>query len=61
MKKLLVTLCLSLSLFYSAFPQQQSKPAPEQRDDVIRVDTSLVQTSVAVFDKQGTFVDGLRP
>ena len=61
MKKLIITLCLSLSLFYSAFPQQQSKPVPEQRDDVIRVDTSLVQTSVAVFDKQGVFVDGLRP
>lgn len=34
---------------------QKDKPA----DDVIRVETELVQTSVMVFDKSGHFVDGL--
>lgn len=36
-------------------------PKPAQDDDVIRVSTSLVQTDVMVFDKQGKFVEGLRP
>lgn len=40
----------------------QTKPAPQQpgRDDVVRVNTELVQTDVMVFDKQGQFVDGLK-
>src|SRR3954469_23211160 len=38
----------------------QTKPAPAQ-DDVIRVNTELVQTDVMVFDKEGHFVDGLKP
>lgn len=36
-------------------------PKPAQDDDVIRVSTSLVQTDVMVFDKQGKFVEGLKP
>ena len=32
----------------------------EQPDDVVRIHTDLVQTSVAVFDKRGKFVDKLR-
>jgi VWFA-related protein len=32
----------------------------EQTDDVIRVNTELVQTDFMVFDKQGKFVDGLK-
>ena len=37
-------------------------PAPAQQtgDDVIRVNTDLVQTDFMVFDKQGNFVDGLK-
>src|SRR2546423_7961247 len=39
----------------------QSKPEkPVEQDDVIRVNTELVQTDVMVFDKQGRFVDGLK-
>jgi VWFA-related protein len=40
----------------------QSKPAPQQGqvDDVVRVNTELVQTDVMVFDKKGQFVDGLK-
>ena len=40
----------------------QSKPSDPQsppQDDVIRVNTELVQTDVTVFDKKGRFVDGL--
>ncbi|HYP53516.1 MAG TPA: VWA domain-containing protein [Pyrinomonadaceae bacterium] len=36
-------------------------PAPAQDEDVVRVEAELVQTDVMVFDKQGKFVDGLRP
>ena len=36
------------------------KPVAES-DDVVRVNTELVQTDVMVFDKRGNFVDGLKP
>lgn len=39
------------------FAQQQQQPS----DEVIRITTELVQTGVVVLDKQGQFVDGLRP
>lgn len=32
-----------------------------QDEEVVRITSELVQTDVAVFDKQGRFVDGLRP
>jgi VWFA-related protein len=38
---------------------QEQAPA-RQGPDVVRVNTSLVQTDVMVFDKQGSFVDGLK-
>lgn len=38
---------------------QEQAPA-RQSPDVVRVNTSLVQTDVMVFDKQGSFVDGLK-
>jgi len=38
-------------------PTQSPKPG----DDVVRVNTELVQTDVMVFDRRGNFVDGLRP
>src|SRR5678815_1969058 len=37
------------------------KPQQPQDDDVIRVNTELVQTDVMVFDKKGRFVSGLNP
>jgi VWFA-related protein len=40
--------------------QSQTQPPPQQPDDVIKVNTELIQTGVMVFDKQGNFVDGLR-
>ncbi len=55
------TICFAiiLSLFLTplAFAQQSQQPA----DDVIRVTTELVQTGVVVVDKQGRFVDALKP
>src|SRR5215813_7754811 len=35
------------------------KPQKEQPDDVVRVQTELVQTDITVVDKRGHFVDGL--
>jgi VWFA-related protein len=40
----------------------QTKPNPQtENQDVVRFDTSLVQTDVMVFDQKGSFVDGLKP
>jgi VWFA-related protein len=40
----------------------QQKPSPDaQAEDVLRINTELVQTGVTVLDKQGRFVDGLKP
>ncbi|HEV8429836.1 MAG TPA: VWA domain-containing protein [Pyrinomonadaceae bacterium] len=36
-------------------------PTPRLRDDVVRTYTELVQTDVMVFDKQGKFINGLKP
>jgi len=41
-----------------SLPKQPQQP---QDDDVIRVNTELVQTDVMVFDKKGRFVSGLSP
>src|SRR5262245_29128673 len=50
--------CVTLSVVAS---QAQTKPSPNpEQDDVIRVNTELVQTDVMVFDKKGRFVDGLK-
>jgi len=41
---------------------QAQQPASLPKDDsVVRIKTELVQTDVMIFDKQGHFVDGLRP
>jgi VWFA-related protein len=38
-----------------------SKPSSAQAEDVVRVNTELVQTDVTVVDKRGRFVEDLRP
>jgi VWFA-related protein len=50
-------------LLFPAIVFSQTKPAepPGDAQDVIKFETSLVQTDVMVFDKKGKFVDGLRP
>ena len=51
--------CLLLS---PAIAPSQTKPDPSSNNqDVIKFETSLVQTDVMVFDKKGRFVDGLKP
>jgi VWFA-related protein len=54
-------LCLGL-LFSIARAQQPTQPQPTQQptDDVIRINTDLIQTDVTVLDKQGRLVDNLR-
>ncbi|HYO91629.1 MAG TPA: VWA domain-containing protein [Pyrinomonadaceae bacterium] len=38
-----------------------STQTPQEKDDVLRISTELVQTDVMVFDKGGRFVEGLKP
>jgi VWFA-related protein len=49
---------IALAVFVAA--QTPPKQPAQQDDDVVRVNTELVQTDVMVFDKQGRFVDGLK-
>src|SRR5262245_3870970 len=50
----ILLVAFSTSAISISAQQQQENP------DVVRVNTSLVQTDVMVFDKQGKFVDGLK-
>jgi hypothetical protein len=61
-KLLLLSTAACLFLF-PAIVFSQTKPAPPsgEAQDVIKFETSLVQTDVMVFDKNGRFVDGLKP
>jgi VWFA-related protein len=54
----LLCLCVSLSTTRAQQPQNESTQAT---DDVVRINTELIQTDVMVFDRQGRFVDGLKP
>ena len=54
-------LLLCCLVFSAISATAQTKPEPTtQNQDVVRVDTSLVQTDVMVFDKKGNFVSGLK-
>ncbi|MDX6305592.1 MAG: hypothetical protein QOI77_2561 [Blastocatellia bacterium] len=57
---LLILACLVLGAASIPAQSQPERPKADQ-DDVIRVNTELVQTDVMVFDKKGHFVEGLRP
>jgi len=57
--------CLLLCLLFLSTPARRQRPLPgggsaEQDDDVIRINTDLVQTDIVVLDRQGRFVDGLK-
>ena len=55
-------LAIVLMMGFVALGQSTDKPpAPTHGEDVLRINTDLVQTDVMVFDKRGRFVDGLRP
>jgi VWFA-related protein len=56
---------MCLCALVSTVSAQQPPPAPsgtpqQPTDDVIRINTDLIQTDVTVLDKQGRFVDNLR-
>lgn len=55
----LAVLSLLLAQTPPAAPAQGQRPPRDQPDEIIRVDTELVQTGVTVLDKQGRFVEGL--
>ena len=64
-RSLLFITCL---LLFPVVVFSQTKPAPQpsppprgEAEDVIKFETSLVQTDVMVFDKDGRFVSGLKP
>src|ERR1044072_8227111 len=58
----LLSTAASLLLFPTFVFSQQTKPAEPnvEAQDVIKFETSLVQTDVMVFDKNGKFVPGLK-
>jgi VWFA-related protein len=58
----LLAALISITLVSAALAQDgDPTKSPPQADDIVRVNTELVQTDLAVVDKQGRFVDGLRP
>lgn len=62
-KSLRILFLAALTCFFLLVPEirGQQNQAAGQDDDVLRIKTELVQTDVMVFDKQGRFVEGLRP
>ena len=58
-----LSLAVALCLFLSSTGQARQRPpaAEQEEEEVVRITSELVQTDVAVFDKEGRFVDGLRP
>src|SRR5689334_6323978 len=62
MSRLKLFLLFASLFIFPAVVFAQTKPEPSgDQQDVIKFDTSLVQTDVMVFDKHGRFVDGLKP
>jgi len=41
--------------------EKSATPAPSPDDEIVRVSTTLIQTDVMVFDKDGKFIEGLKP
>lgn len=55
-RNIIISILMLSMVVNVAFGQQ-----PRTSDDVVRITTELVQTGVVVVDKQGKFVDGLKP
>src|SRR5688572_31653697 len=53
----IITSILMLSTVVNVALGQDPRPS----DEVVRITTELVQTGIVVVDKQGRFVDGLKP
>ena len=63
-RKTLLATALLISNALLPVTQAQNPEAPrsaQSPDDVIRINTDLVQTEVMVFDSRGRFVEDLRP
>ncbi len=58
---ILVVAGLFLAVTSAMGQNPPNQPQPSPADDVIRVNTELVQTDAMVFDKKGHFVSGLKP
>jgi VWFA-related protein len=56
---LLAALCLPAPAQQQ--PAQTTTPPAKDDEEVVRISTDLVQTDVMVFDKEGKFIDGLKP
>ena len=52
---------LCVFVFGSLVFGQQKPTTDAQTEDVLRINTELVQTGVTILDKQGRFVEGLKP
>jgi VWFA-related protein len=63
-KRLINALCLAVPFLLifaqTARGQETSAAVSQDGDDVVKITTELVQTSVSVQDKKGKFVDGLK-
>jgi len=55
----LIAFCLVASSSWVSAQSQKPTPTPPP-DDVLRINTELVQTEMMVFDKKGRFVSGLQ-
>lgn len=52
---------ISITISLAPPTPAQKSSEPQQPDDVIRIKSELVRSDVTVVDKQGRFVDGLKP
>ena len=57
---IITALLLAVTLRGEATLGQQQSDKAKPSDDVVTINTELVQTAVTVFDKQGRLVDGLK-
>jgi len=53
-------LIATLGLLFASSVQNLAQQQPPQTDDVLRINTELVQTGVTVLDGRGNFVNGLK-
>jgi VWFA-related protein len=61
LRRLACAVLISLTALSLLTFGQQTPPPDAQTGDVLRIDTELIQTGVTVLDKQGRFVEGLKP
>lgn len=56
----LALVCLLLATAYGTFAQQPTPSPTAEPEDILRINTELVQTDLMVFDKSGRFVDDIK-